>query len=131
MTLFEECIEALQPSVKILPLSQRLLYSRLISDNFPMQLNGSINWLQVNQKIRISDSNKIFSYLEQKLNIPEKEAFILWDGAHLPVMQADIVRIIHSIDDVTAVGFDTWIILPKNKLVIEFYHEGDITIGYY
>ncbi|WP_452459091.1 CDI toxin immunity protein [Paenibacillus allorhizosphaerae] len=44
------------------------------------------------------------------------------------VLQVELHKMIHSIDDVLAVGFDTYNFRPS-KFVFEFYHEGEVTIG--
>ena len=41
----------------------------------------------------------------------------------------NIDDILDNIDDVLAVSFDTWLISVDMKRLIEFYHEGDITLG--
>jgi hypothetical protein len=131
MTLFEECIEALQPMVEILPLDKRTYYSKMVSENFPIQLNGGIDWRRVNKKYEVSSYDEIITYLKNILGEFDETVYILWDGAHLPTIKANITKVIEKIDDVTAVGFDTWVISPSNRYVIEFYHEGEITIGFY
>lgn len=129
MTLFEECIEALQPEVEILSLENRAIYSGIVSNNFPIQLNGAIDWRKVSKKYEVTSYGEIVSTLKKVLKNFDEKVFIIWDGAHLPPIKANLTKIIEKIDDVTAVGFDTWIVSPRDRFVIEFYHEGEITIG--
>ncbi|WP_435868787.1 CDI toxin immunity protein [Bacillus mycoides] len=45
------------------------------------------------------------------------------------MLYANSNDILRNIDDVTAVGSDTYLFCPNN-FVIEFYHEGEIIIGF-
>lgn len=56
--------------------------------------------------------------------------YILWSGGDSPCLIAKLDRIIHCIGDVTCVGGDQFIFCPEIGVVIEFYHEGEITIGF-
>lgn len=127
MTLLDECIEALSPDVQVLPLSQRIEYIRLMTSNFPMALNGRIDWKKVAHKKNYASHRELFAELLEWINA---DVLIVWDGAHLPVLMSNLTKILENVDDVTAVGFDTWIYNPQKKIVIEFYHEGDITLGW-
>ena len=53
----------------------------------------------------------------------------MWDNANLPCLKSELKNIIKSIDDVTAVSFDTWVVSSDYNIIIEFYHEGEITLG--
>lgn len=131
ITLFDECVYALKPFVKILPLQQRGNYSRIVSNNFPIQRNGAVNWKMVDKKKDIFENNEILPYLQKTFDNFDEKIFILWDGIHLPIVESNLSSVINKIDDVTSVGFDTWIISPQHRYVIEFYHENEIHIGFY
>lgn len=57
------------------------------------------------------------------------EIYVMWDNANLPCLKSELKNIIKSIDDVTAVSFDTWVVSSDYNIIIEFYHEGEITLG--
>lgn len=59
----------------------------------------------------------------------EKEYYVIWPDAEIPIIKCNIDDILDNIDDVLAVSFDTWLISVDMKRLIEFYHEGDITLG--
>lgn len=131
MNLLEECIEVLQPNVKVFPVDQSSSYSRIISDNFPITVSGRINWEKVDKKIIINDYSDIQDCLKEKLGEFEEKILIFWACADLPVLQTNFSIMLKYIDDVLAVDFDTWVISLKHRFIIEFYHDGDITIGFW
>lgn len=56
------------------------------------------------------------------------EFFIIWNK-DLPIIKSDLATIITNVDDICAVQFDTWLFASDYKEVVEFHHEGKITIG--
>ncbi len=130
MTLFEECIEALQPEVEVLPINQRNEHSRLMTKEYPISINGRIDWAKVGNKQKVNSCNEIISVLQKHFDSVNLDVLLIWDGAHLPVVKSNLSKVLIYIDDVTAVGFDTWLFCPEQKYVIEFYHEGEITVAY-
>lgn len=58
----------------------------------------------------------------------EREYYVIWTDAEIPIIQCNIDDILENIDDVLAVSFDTWLMSVDMKRLIEFYHEGDITL---
>lgn len=55
--------------------------------------------------------------------------YIIWDEATLPVVKSNLPSVLEVIYDVTAVSFDTWIFSHVFEYVVEYYHEGETTIG--
>jgi len=130
MTLFDECIEALHPDVESLPFDQSVSYSRLMTLEYPIALNGRIDWDKVGNKRKITSYKDIMNLLKEHFDLDNFKIIIIWDGAHLPVVKSTLQKVLDNIDDVTAVGFDTWLYCPEYNYAIEFYHEGEITFGY-
>lgn len=54
---------------------------------------------------------------------------ILWNDNLLHCIHVELNKALEHINDVTAVSFDTWLYNSNEKYVIEFHHEGRITIG--
>ena len=132
MTLLEECIEVLQPNIEILSKDQSKKCGALISDNFPIQINGRVDWGKVIKKTIINDYSEISDCLKNVLGTFDDTIFVFWARADLPVLQASLSKVIKYIDDVLAVGFDdAWIISQSHKFIIEFYHDGEITLGFF
>lgn len=129
-TLFDECIEALYPDVEVIPLQQRNDYTRLMTNNYPIAINGRIDWEKVEQKQNVDSPKQVVGMVKEKVLIDDFDILIIWDGAHLPVIKSKLMKAIDVIDDVTAVGFDTWFYCIEHNCVIEFYHEGEITVGF-
>ncbi|MBD3231577.1 hypothetical protein GF322_02830 [Candidatus Dependentiae bacterium] len=126
MTLFEKCLKALKNDLVILSEEEtKKVFDKMIH-TFPITLWGRINWKNVKNFKKIVSINNI----DQFINPGKKEVYILWDEASLPAIKTDMKKLLNVIDDITAVSFDTWIYCPKDGWVIEFYHEGEITIGF-
>lgn len=129
MTLFEECVIALGHNLSILSYDESRKILKHISDVFPIASWGQIDWSKAKNVKKISSISEIKNILQINNGTP-KEVYILWDNASLPVISTDINNILKVIDDVTAVSFDTWIYNPTDESIIEFYHEGEIHIGW-
>jgi len=127
MTLLEECLTALEGNALVLSKEE----SKKIFDNFiksiPMTPWGTIDWKNTKQVKRILSINN----LKHHIPLNKNEVYILWNEESLPAIKTNIDNVLKVIYDITAVSFDTWIFCPKNKYVIEFYHENEVHIGFY
>lgn len=47
----------------------------------------------------------------------------------MPVIETTIGDIIKNFEDIVAVAFDTWIVNFDDGIILEAFHEGEITIG--
>ncbi|HMM19086.1 MAG TPA: hypothetical protein PKA10_00010 [Selenomonadales bacterium] len=130
MTLLEECISALGNNTEKLSPQDTISAFQAMNLAFPMTSWGRIDWDKVENKIRITSINEAIEKLVGEQKRVEKIAYILWDEASLPALKTNLEKISQVIDDVIAVSFDTWIFCPSAQFVIEFYHEGEITVGW-
>ena len=126
MTLLEECTVALGNSAIVLSKEETNKIFDNMTNIFPISSWGRIDWANVKRVEKISSSHDISKYINNSM----EDVYILWSDANLPSIKTNLSNILNSIDDVTAVTFDTWLYNPNNKCVIEFYHEGEITIGW-
>lgn len=126
MTLFEECVVALGDSTVILSAEEtKKVFNSMISD-FPITSWGRIDWEKVDNAIQVSSISEVLQYI----GLSENEVYILWDEASLPSVRTEISKVLSVIDDITAVSFDTWIYCRSDRYIVEFYHEGEINIGW-
>lgn len=91
---------------------------------------GRIDWERMKEKIEVEDVEEIIQVCKKKVTNLNTSVFVLWDEGTLPVIKSDLIQCKAVIDDVLAVSFDTWFWSPNQGYVIEFYHEGEITIGF-
>jgi len=124
MTLLEECIQALGNSYEVFDDIRSLKLFDSFQDDFPFTSWGRIDWDQIENKQKIQNISQISNLFDSE------ECYIFWDEESLPVVKVSIEGVLNSIDDVTAVSFDTWILSTTNICVVEFFHEGEIMIGY-
>ncbi|MEW9674346.1 hypothetical protein [Ammoniphilus sp. 3BR4] len=126
--LFKECLEALGENTVILSEGESTKEYSSLQNQFPFSPWARIDWDQVSSKTTVNDVSEIISTLNHMGQQVQDSVFVLWSGGGHPVLQAKLHKVIDSIEDVLAVDFDTYIFCPS-KFVIEFYHEGEVTIG--
>ena len=95
---------------------------RIFTEKVPF-LPWGIDWEQFNAFQKISEIDEIYDKCESK------EVYIIW-SARFPIIKSDIDAIIKNIDDVCAVSPDTWLFFTNYDEVIEFHHDGKITLGH-
>ncbi|MDI4647906.1 CDI toxin immunity protein [Cohnella hashimotonis] len=125
-TLFDECIHSLGENTKIYSLDESVRVIARLVMSIPFTDWGRIDWNSVEQKFTIHDIGEI-----RKLNAfeIEDELLIIWDEMNLPVIESSLEKILNHIDDVEAVGFNTWIVNTEMNKIIEIHHEGGIIVG--
>lgn len=124
--LFDECIHALGDNTRIYSLDESVRVIARLVMSFPFTNWGRIDWNSVERKIIIHDIDEIRQLVEFK---HENELFIIWDELNLPVIESTLEKILKHIDDVEAVGFNTWIVNMEMNKIIEIHHDREITIG--
>lgn len=127
--LFEECVEALGAGTVILSEEKSKEIYHHLANTYPITSWARIDWDQIKSKMKIESGTEIASQIKQVLEDAGGEVFILWSHGDQPVLQAKLDSVFRAIDDVTAVSADTFILSPS-RYIIEFHHEGEITIGF-
>ncbi|MCR8630882.1 hypothetical protein [Paenibacillus radicis (ex Xue et al. 2023)] len=128
--LFNECVESLGDATIVLSEeSGRMIMHELVSI-FPLASWGRIDWSKVERKIKVNSPTEIINILGKELDGNDTYFFILWGYSDSPCLKAKLGRIIQYVDGVMRVGTDQFVFCLENSVVIEFYHDGDITIGF-
>lgn len=52
-----------------------------------------------------------------------------WSDPEKPILRCSRQGILSCLEDVLAVAFDTWLVSEQLDRVVEFYHEGAVTMG--
>lgn len=120
--LLQECVES--TGGKLLNYDEGNKILEEIQGKIPFRLDGRVDFSKFKSKNNI---NTIASINELIKN--STEFYVMWDEVNLPCLKSELKDIIKFIDDVTAVSFDTWIVSSDYNTIIEFYHEGEITVG--
>ncbi|MEK3770861.1 hypothetical protein MKY14_20170 [Paenibacillus sp. FSL R5-0887] len=131
MTLFEECIQALGDGTEIVTIQKtEELFSQLVSF-FPVTSWGRINWDNISRCYEISKPQEVLSIIENEFSGDfNSKVFLLWNYTDAPSVYTELSQVLNNIDDVTAVGSDTWIFCPSSGYVIEYFHEGQVMLGF-
>ncbi len=132
MTLFEECILALDGHAFKMNVEKTQELFIEMNTKFPMTQWGRIEWnITSNKLVGIEERDILIKLAEVCLDV-NNEVYILWDNANLPAIKSDLAKVLDVIDDIVSVSFDTWIFCPESNYVIEFYHEdvGKVSIGW-
>ncbi|KRF13556.1 hypothetical protein [Paenibacillus sp. Soil787] len=128
--LFDECINALGKEVSILSKNEGEETYDCLQKSYPFSRWSRIDWENVSSKMAAGNANEIENCLSKELReIIEENVFILWSYGDFPVLKTRLHKAIDALDDLLAVSSDIFILSPS-RFVIEFYHEGEITIGF-
>ncbi|ASB94158.1 hypothetical protein [Bacillus subtilis] len=127
MDLFDECLEALGKNKEILSEELTANYYELLSNSFPFTSWGQIKWKEVCCHQSIVYEDEIYDWLA-KHHFKDRNIIILWGYGEQPALKTSLEHALNVIDDVTAVGSDTFM-FSESGYVIEFFHDGDVTIG--
>lgn len=129
MTLFEECVHAIgNENLRILTSGETEKYFDYLCSLFPISPWGRIDWEKVSEKKEIRYLSEIVDWLRQR-GINHHDVIVLWNYSYYPGIKAKLERVLNAIDDVVAVGSDTFILCKNGEYVIEFFHDGVVTIG--
>jgi hypothetical protein len=92
---------------------------------------GRIDWNVINNKKIISDMQDIFCELKLNKKDTQEPIYIIWGDANLPSVKCILADVLANIDMAVFLGGTAlWLYNPIQKWVVEFYHDGDITIGF-
>ncbi len=120
--LLKECIEILDTK-KVFDFSE----SKVIFNNFERQIEftfyGRVDWSKYEAKINIENNLDILTHVDRN-----DSCYFLWNDMNLPVIESNINNLLNNIDDVLAVSFDTWVWIKTKNIIIEFFHDGIITL---
>lgn len=105
--LLQECLIVLGNSTVILDAEQE---SRILK-KFNAKLLDVIN----------SDRKRYVLSIQEVLpRWINKQIYIIWDNAGLPIIRTDFECVIKYIDDILAVSFETWIVTEDMNQFIQF-----------
>jgi len=134
MTLFDECTEALKRDGEVIVLSEEESNEVIkeFKEKVPLDsFVGKVDFNQISRKKEIVDDEDILEELyKNHVNVNEP-VYVFWFNAKRPVIKTSIKNVISVIDDVISVSFDTYIFCPKERYVVEYYHEGETFLGFY
>ncbi|MCA0755645.1 hypothetical protein KP806_11320 [Paenibacillus sp. N4] len=127
--LFEECIVALGDGTRILSNEMSENVYDLLQNLYPFTSWSSIDWEKVRFKRVVDDVAEMEHFLNKQYGqVNAEDVFVIWSYGDFPVVQTRLHKIVDSLEDVLAVSSDTYVLFPS-KFVVEFHHEGKITIG--
>lgn len=130
MSLVDDCVKALGEGTVVLSKKERYILFKELLKQFPFTRWGRIDWTVAEHKVLAASASEVLPLLVSHGKETSEAVFIIWDEVTLPAIKTDVQAVLHHSWEVTMVSFDTWIFCPENKYVIEFYHEGEITIGW-
>jgi hypothetical protein len=123
--LFSECIDVLDVDSRIYSHEKSQEIVKRMIDEYNFSKWGRVDWKLIPHKFSINNITELNTYTIASNN----NYFVIWNEYNLPVVETTIGDIIKNFDDIVAVGFDTWIVNFDEGIIIENYHEGEITIG--
>ncbi|WP_141505218.1 hypothetical protein [Paenibacillus luteus] len=127
--LFDECIEGLGTGTVILSEDKSKEMYQFIEKTYPFTSWARIDWEKIEAKIKIENIIEIIPQINQVLGEGDEEVFVLWSTGSQPVLKSHLRIVLDAIDEVLAVGADTFVFSPF-RFVIEFHHEGEVILGF-
>jgi hypothetical protein len=131
MLLIDQCVKALGEPVVVLSPQETRDVRRQLRQKVPFTFWGRIDWEHVNHVVQVRSLEEILPILLENGREEHDGVFILWDETTRPALLTVLQSVIRHIETVLMVSFDTWIINRDEHYVIEFYHEDEITIGFF
>lgn len=115
MTLFEECLAALG-SYKI----AKIYEAKMAVANLRLTDYGRLDFrrYKIAREMSISELGGLGDF----------SCYIIYNNAELPVIKCRFKQVLGCLDDVLAPAFDTWILDEVYSRIVEFYHDGQITM---
>lgn len=120
--LFQECIAALG-QCSVLSIEETEKIANIMQKNFSF-VYESIDWNSFSDGVEIKQEELAYKFNENTTY------YIVWDNGDVPFVKAEFGRIMHAINDVLAVDFNTWLLSMDGKQIIEFRHEHEEGIAY-
>ena len=130
MSLLSECVEVLGEDGYVLTKQEYEYVSSKFEQTFPITEWGRIDWKKIKVVHQVKTSKEITEIINNEAQRLDHEVYIIWDEASLPIIKSNLIKIESNIDDVTAVGFDTWLVGSNFNFVIEFFHDGIVRVGF-
>ena len=120
--LLQECIDSLIIKRVFDDANSKVLFDEF-SNKIKFTFYGRVDWKVYPRKKKIENNEDVLFYLD-KTDI----CLLFWNEASLPVIETSLNCFLKNIDDVLAVSFDTWILIREKNIIIEFFHDGEITL---
>jgi hypothetical protein len=128
--MLDECLDALGKNKALLSEVETAEVFKSFTSMFPITDWGVIDWTEVSNKCIINNLEEIVCIINNRKGNGDKNVFILWNDNSLPSISVNLEDALYVIDDITAVSFDTWLYNAEDMYIVEFHHEGKITIGF-
>lgn len=126
-SLLQECLDVLGDGTVILSDDKtEQLYKQLASE-YPVSW-FTINWSEVENKVKIHNPSDARSFLINQIELDD-EIYVLWSHGDDPALQIRLEKGLENLDDIL-ISSDVWFYSPDKKYVIEFYHEGNVHVGF-
>ncbi|WP_341281111.1 hypothetical protein [Paenibacillus sp. FSL H8-0537] len=123
--LFNECIEVLDVNSHIYSFEKSQELIEKMEKEFRFTNTGRVGWKYITYKFSIKNISDLYSHsLDLNSNY-----FIILNGNNFPVIETTIGDVIKNFKDIAFVGFNTWIVNFDEGIIIENYHDEEITIG--
>ncbi|MDX6189493.1 hypothetical protein SGQ83_09050 [Flavobacterium sp. Fl-318] len=125
MSLFQECVDSLKKEVIVYAAAATLKIFEEFQQKNKFTFYGRIDWSTFQRSFKINNLDDIRKHI-----VHNEKCYILWNDTSFPVLETSLQSVYMNVDNVLAVSYDTWLYVFEKNIVIEFYHDGEITIGF-
>lgn len=124
MTLWEECLTALGGDVTVLSPENGDEIIEEAQERYPFTSWGGVDWEAVPHAVSLESPEELLHYVSG-----EKEIYIFWDDASVPVVQTRLSCALNAFDDVAAIA-DTWLCDVDGQFIAEYTHDDKLHLGF-
>lgn len=103
-------------------------YLDRLCELFPITPWARIDWENVSRRKKVNDLKEIHEWLKD-MEMNDRDIVILWNYTDKPGIRTDLEKALQVINDVTAIGSDTFMLCKAEGYVIEFFHDGEVMVG--
>lgn len=130
--LYKECIESLKNNVAVLNIEETIKLNEYFKDvvaDYLYTSGSRIDWAKVDKKASIVSIGLAVEAIEELLKKPIDPQVYIISSSWVPIIKTDLHTILSNFDDVTCLGFETWMFNPAQGYIIEYYYLGEMNVG--
>ena len=130
--LYKECVESLKNNVMVLSTEETIKLDEFFNDVVADSLyafGSRIDWSKIDKKASIVSISLTVQAIEELLKKPIDPQVYIISSSWVPIIKTDLHTILSNFDDVTCLGFETWIFNPAQGYIIEYYYLGEMNVG--
>lgn len=118
---------------RLLDAHENTQMQELSINRMPQTSWGTIDWERLppleRREVRLfEEAERLLTEWIRKYFSPDFPVVIFWGNLVVPSVEMPSVAAANHSDEILDTGYDLWIFGPKDAVLIEYYHEGTMTV---